>query len=283
MATALEQIGGLLGLTGAAASAYLPYQESGAQLDYLKERVPQYTQAAQDITNRAVEAAQFTPFTVKTATGGTTGVGAGGAIDQQLGTQEQALMQSMFDQAQGMAGQPTATAADIYSQLQAASAGEQQRQQLELENRLAAQGRLGVGTAMYGGTPEQLALQKAIQEQQSKNWLSAQTLAPQLASQQLANTNAALAGAYVPQQQSLAALQAASPFSQLATSAALSQAEQLSSGGQYGLEAMVAGDQTIGSLESARTQALANTLGSLFSTSKTGDSTVTSLLDSIFG
>ena len=66
------------------------------------------------------------------------------------------------------------------------------------------------------------------------------------------------------EQQSLAALGAASPFSQLATSAALSRAEQLSSGGQYGLEALAAGNQSIAGLESARTQALANTLSGLF-------------------
>ena len=277
-----DTLTGLLGLGGAAASAYLPYQESGEQIDYLKSRIPQYTAKADEITQQAVGEAQFTPFTVKSATGGTTSVGAGGAIDQQLGTQEAALQNQMFQQAQGIAGQPTATAADIFQQMQAASAGEAQRAQLELENRLAAQGRLGVGTVAYGGTPEELAMQKALAEQTSNNWLASQQLAPQLAGANLANAATALQSAYMPQQQSLAALQAASPFSQLATSAALSRAEQLSSGGQYGLEAMVAGDQTIGSLESARTQALANTLSGLFGTSKGGESTISNLID-LFG
>jgi len=273
---------GLLGMGGAAASAYLPYQESGEQIDYLKSRIPQYTAKADEITQQAVDEAQFTPFTVKSATGGTTSVGAGGGIEQTLGTQEQALQNQMFQQAQGLAGQSTASAQDIFNQMQAASAGEAQRAQLELENRLAAQGRLGVGTAAYGGTPEELAMQKALAEQTSNNWLSAQQLAPQLAGANLTNAATALQSAYTPQTQSLAALQAASPFSQLATSAALSRAEQLSSGGQYGLEAMVAGDQTVGSLESARTQALANTLSGLFGTSKGGESTISNLID-LFG
>lgn len=273
---------GLLGMGGAAASAYLPYQESGEQIDYLKSRIPQYTAKADEITQQAVDAAKFTPFTVKSATGGTTAVGASGGIEQTLGTQEQALQNQMFQQAQGLAGQPTASAQDIFNQMQAAQQGEAQRAQLELENRLAAQGRLGVGTAMYGGTPEELTMQKALAEQTSQNWLSAQQLAPQLAGANLANAATALQSAYTPQTQSLAALQAASPFSQLATSAALSQAEQLSSGGQYGLEAMVAGDQTVGSLESARTQALANTLSGLFGTSRGGESTVSNLLE-LFG
>jgi hypothetical protein len=330
MPSLLEQIGGLTGLTGAAASAYLPYEESGEQIDYLKSRVPQYTQTAEDITNRAVEAAQFTPFAVTTGSGQTQ-VGEGGAITQTLGQPQQALQSGLLGMAtQGMGttvdptqyqnlssqalggaqaalAQPTATAADIYSQMQAAGAGEQERQRMALENRLAAQGRLGVGTAAYGGTPEALAMEKAFAEQQANNWLQSQTMAQQLAAGQqsqaanlfglgstaalspyqqqaanLQNISGALGASYIPEQQQLAALQAASPFSQLATSAALSQAEQLSSGGQYGLEAMVAGDQTIGSLEAARTQALAKTLSGLFGTSSSGESTVTSLLRNIF-
>ena len=35
---------------------------------------------------------------------------------------------------------------------------EEERQRLEMEQRMAAQGRLGVRTAQFGGTPEQLAL-----------------------------------------------------------------------------------------------------------------------------
>jgi hypothetical protein len=42
-----------------------------------------------------------------------------------------------------------------------------------LEERLANQGRLGVRTAMFGGTPEQLALEKAIAEQQAGLGVSA--------------------------------------------------------------------------------------------------------------
>jgi hypothetical protein len=400
----------LLGLGGLAASAYLPYSEAGSQIDYLKNQVPGYVSQAEDITNRAVQEAQFSPFTVRTGTGGTASVGAGGGLTTTLGAEEQALqsgllggaqsalgglggvdtsgiqqqalggvsgalsqqvdpsiaaqqatMANLFNQqagtvggyssalsgltsqalsgAQQALGAQTPTASSLFQQMQMAQSPEQERQRLALENRLAAQGRLGVQTAAYGGTPEQLAMEKAIQEQQSSNFLNATTLADQLASSQqaraaqlgslgtsglgamqgmtandinqlqalqqgnigatsaqqqlqqgnvnlgsslfglgsaasmlptqydaaqLANLGTMLGQAYMPQQQQLAALGAASPFSQLATSAALSRAEQLSSGGQYGLEALAAGNQSIAGLESARVNALANTLSGLF-------------------
>ena len=56
----------------------------------------------------------------------------------------------------------------VYNQLRAIQTPEEQRQQLALEERLAGQGRLGVQTAQYGGTPEQFALSKAQAEAQNQ-------------------------------------------------------------------------------------------------------------------
>lgn len=65
----------------------------------------------------------------------------------------------------------------FYDKLQALRAPEQERGQAELAQNLAAQGRTGVRTAMYGGTPEELALAKAMQEQKSQDAVSAIGLA----------------------------------------------------------------------------------------------------------
>jgi hypothetical protein len=62
---------------------------------------------------------------------------------------------------------------DIFGRMQDTLAPEQERARLGLEERLAGQGRLGVRTAMFGGTPEQLALEKAIAEQQAGLGVSA--------------------------------------------------------------------------------------------------------------
>jgi len=90
-------------------------------------------------------------------------------------------------QAAGMLGGSTTGMADqLFQQQQAMRSPVQQRQQLELENRLRAQGRLGTSTAAYGGTPEQLAMAKAVQEQQAADAFNSMTQAEQMAASQQA-------------------------------------------------------------------------------------------------
>ena len=84
--------------------------------------------------------------------------------------QEQASLIGMLTQDPS---QRAAREQDIFNRLQAVQAPETERARLGLEERLFTQGRGGVRTAMFGGTPEQLALEKAIQEQQSRNAVSA--------------------------------------------------------------------------------------------------------------
>ena len=97
-------------------------------------------------------------------TQGLTGVGQGmGDLN--------ALRAGYGSAAQGMTGilggSTNDMASQLFNQQQAMRDPVQQRQQMELENRLRSQGRLGVSTSAYGGTPEQLAMAKAVQEQQS--------------------------------------------------------------------------------------------------------------------
>ena len=63
--------------------------------------------------------------------------------------------------------------ADIFQRLEAVQTPERERASLQLEERLLGQGRSGVQTAMFGGTPEQLALNKAIEEQRAASAVSA--------------------------------------------------------------------------------------------------------------
>lgn len=90
-------------------------------------------------------------------------------------------------QASGMLGGSTQNMANqLFQTQQAMVTPEQQRQQLALEDRLRAQGRLGVTTAQYGGTPEQLAMAKAVQEQLAGSAYGAMTNAEQMAASQQA-------------------------------------------------------------------------------------------------
>lgn len=94
-----------------------------------------------------------------------------GINTQQLLAQGAADLGGMFmgQLAQPMAGRET----DVYNRLRAMQAPEEERQRLALEERLFNQGRMGVQTNMYGGTPEQFALSKAQAEAQNQASLMA--------------------------------------------------------------------------------------------------------------
>ena len=91
--------------------------------------------------------------------------------------------------AQPMAGRET----DVYNRIRAMQTPEEQRQRLALEERLFNQGRMGVQTNMYGGTPEQFALSKAQAEAQNQASLMAMQQA-QAEQQQQAALGAQFAG-----------------------------------------------------------------------------------------
>ena len=139
----------------------------------------------------------FKPFGITTPTGSRATFSSTGNMDTMLSPTEQALQERMLgfgSSAFGMLGDPNQRAAEqanvigmltqdptqraareqeIMSNLTALQAPEQDRQRLALEERLFGQGRTGVRTGMFGGTPEQLALEKAIQEQQAGSALTA--------------------------------------------------------------------------------------------------------------
>ena len=124
---------------------------------------------------------------------GATPVGAGqlgtagqqllGLGQQQLGVSpfglagQQAAAQQAFGlggQFMGQAGMPMgAREQEVYDRIRATQLGEEERQRLALEERLFSQGRGGVRTAMFGGTPEQLALAQAQEEAQNRAALAA--------------------------------------------------------------------------------------------------------------
>ena len=142
------------------------------------------------------------------------------------------------------------------------AAPERQRQQLGLEERLAAQGRLGTSSAAYGGaTPEQMALATAQQEQLNQLGLSArqQALAEQ---QQYANLGQGMLGsAYIPQSSLLNTLQGGMGVAGL-SDVGRRQAAMLQSEGQMaGLDAALQAELARGNLTGQGLAALASALG----------------------
>jgi hypothetical protein len=194
----------------------------------------------------------------------------GGAAKQALGVGGQFM---------GQVGMPMgAREQEVYDRIRATQLGEEERQRLALEERLAGQGRLGVRTAMFGGTPEQFALSQAQEEAQNRAALAAiqQAQAEQqqqaaigsqftglgagLLSQQQALDAAqqqmglaALQGAYIPQ---AAMLSAFSPALNVASLADVARRQQ----GELDLEAQMANiSGTVG-----QRAALANLYGGIY-------------------
>ena len=159
---------------------------------------------------------EFQPYTVTSATGGQFGMSQDpetGQMSYNLATspEEQAFQQQAMKDAEMYFGQARTPIAQreqqVYDRMLTAMSPEQERQRLALEQRMASQGRLGVSTAQFGGTPEQLAMAKAQSEAQNQAMLNAMQFAGQEQQRQSQLGTGMLAAGYVPQAQLLNALQ----------------------------------------------------------------------------
>jgi hypothetical protein len=205
---------------------------------------------------------EFQPYTVTSATGGQFGMRRDPATGQmvyelQTSPEEQALQQQQLARAEEFFGQAAMPVADreqeVYQRMRTVMSPEEERQRLALEQRLAAQGRLGVTTGMFGGTPEALVLAKAQEEARNQAMLNAMQFAGQEQQRQAQLGSGMLAAGYVPQAQLLGAVQPGMTAAERQRQAISEQA------GTYG-ETYVSGLQAL--LQSGLGQAdLAGTLG----------------------
>ena len=213
---------------------------------------------AEDYAGRLEQQGQFRPYTVTTGIGGLQA--QPGGLTTTLAPEQQAAQQQLFTSGLGMLG-GVGQGADVrtqelFGQLQQMAAPEQERQRLALEERLLGQGRLGLRTAQYGGAPEQLALEKAIQEQQFANLLGARQQAMNEEQQQY-NIGSGLFGqSYIPQQQYTAALEPS--LTQMREIGALQRQLIPSLGQQYGfgLESLLQGETVAGNIRQSGLQGL---------------------------
>ena len=127
----------------------------------------------------------------------------------------------------------------VYGQLRSLQSPEEERDRLALEQRMAAQGRTGVRTAQFGGTPEQLALAKAQEESRNSAMLSAMQFAGQEQQRQSQLGTGMLAAGYVPQAQLLNALQPGMSASERQRQAMSEQAKSYGQTYTTGLEALL--------------------------------------------
>lgn len=245
-------------------------------------------QLGQDLAETQMEQAAFRPYTVTTATGGQFGTQID-PVTGQLSTtmamspQEQAFQQQLFGgagQFYDQAAMPTGDREQaIFERMRATMSPEEERQRLALEERLAAQGRLGVRTAQFGGAPEQFALAQAQEEARNRAMLSAMQQAQAEQMQQAALGQQFLGASYMPQQQMLAAFQPGQ------TAAGAAQQAQLYGTGLFG-EATASGiDALLASgLGQANLMGEAGTglLSGLFGTRNTGGTGFLDIIGNIY-
>ena len=240
-------------------------------------------------------------------TGGLTGGYGVGAPDVS-GIQSEAFggVQGLLQQAQGgIAGREQS----VYDRIRATQMPEEQRNQLALDEQLASQGRTGLRTAQFGGSPEQFAMEKARAEamnqaslmsinqaeQQRTNDLAQATgmfglgtqaagLGTGLQQGQLGNIQSALGLQYTPENQLLASM---TPGISLADIAGVGQREGaglFAEAGAAGLEANLGAQQN-------RAEGLAGLYNSLINSQGQAASagigaaggTSSNLLGSLFG
>lgn len=276
-------LGGLLG-TILAGSGYT------GQLEDLQRFGQRAQTGAEQIGAQAAEGTRFVPFTVTSATGAGVGTTPEGSTQLTLSPQEQALQNQLFGGAGQFYSQAQApiaqTEQDIFNRMLQVAAPERERQQLGLEERLAAQGRLGTSSAAYGGaTPEQMALATAQQQQLNQLGLQArqQALAEQMQSANLGQSM--LGAAYTPQASLLNVLQGGMGVAGL-SDVGRRQAAMLQSEGQMaGLDAALQAELARGNLTGQGLSALASALGGSqqAKTGLFGDLTLGGIWDSITG
>jgi hypothetical protein len=277
------------------------------ELNSLRDVAQQAATGMQEIGQQGAEASAFRPFTVSTGFGGVATTPEGGyttTLSPEMAAQQQAL-QGITGGLMGGMGTPDVSGiqqqalggvggfltgamapmaqreADVYERIRATQRPEEQRQQLALEERLAAQGRTGLRTAQFGGSPEQLALAQAQEEAKARASLGAlgQAQAEQLQQMglaesmfglggraaalpqglqqaQLGNIGAAMGLQYLPEQQLLSTLD---PGAQLASIADVGRRQ----GASLMTEAGVSGLEDIVGAEQARAQNLAQIYSAL--------------------
>jgi len=218
----------------------------------------------QALAQQVPEATEFKPYTVTSGLANIATTPEGG-FGIGLSPEQEALQQQIMGQAGGFFSQlqadPAAVQADIYESIRATQRPEEERQRLALEERMLSQGRLGLGSAAYGGSsPELLAQETARQEAMARANLGAREQAMAEQKQAAGIAGGLLGAGYMPQQQALDLFGAANLPAQLQQKGLLAGAQLGSQLEQSGLEARLQAEDLANRLRLQRDQGLMTSL-----------------------
>jgi hypothetical protein len=185
---------------------------------YTDEQINRTRQIAAD----AAKAAEFKPYTISTPTSSVNMTKD--ALNVNLSPNQQTMFNNLEAQAlQASQTNPYVDPQGLFNTMLSTVTPQNERDRLALEQRMAAQGRLGVATAAYGGTPEQLALAKAQQEALNTMALNSQLKAGELTGQNITNRGGMMSQMYAPVQNARQDTQQALAAQEAAQRAAVSQ------------------------------------------------------------
>ena len=208
----------LLGGGAAAAGlalAYEGYEDIGDIGREAFERFSTGYEGEPGLADRISGMLEFQPYTVTTATGGRFGMTQDPTTGEMqygltLSPEEQEFQRRRFEQSGMFFDQAAVPVAEreqqVFDRMMTAMSPSQERERLALEQRLAAQGRLGTQTAAFGGTPEALTLAKAQEEARNQAILQAMEFAGTEQMRQSQLGTGMLGASYVPQAQLLSAI-----------------------------------------------------------------------------
>jgi hypothetical protein len=192
---------------------------------YTDEQIARTRQIAAD----AAKAAEFKPYTISTPTSSVNMTKD--ALNVNLSPNQQTMFNNLEAQAlQASQTNPYVDPQSLFNTMLSTVTPQNERDRLALEQRMAAQGRLGVATAAYGGTPEQLALAKAQQEALNTMALNSQLNAATLTGQNITNRTGMMNQMYAPVENARQDTQQALTAQRLAQLAAESQGALLMEG-----------------------------------------------------
>jgi len=194
--------------------------------------------AGHQLAQQGMEQTQFNPYTVTSSLGGAQANKEGLNFNLAPGQQNQMNQlgrgaQGFFSQAMG----PTAgREQEVYDRIRAMQGPAEERQRLALEERLHNQGRLGVRTSMFGGTPEQFSMDQAQAEAQNQAALMAMQQAQAQQAQQATIGQQMMQSQYLPQAALMQQFQQAQQNAELAQRAQLHGANLFGQGTASGLD-----------------------------------------------
>ena len=195
-------LGGAQGLSGNLGGQYNPLAGQIGQQAYgqAQQQLGQATSYDPSLTAQrgaigGIFGQQLGQYGQPTGMEGLTQAGLGGAMSQFGAAGQpadiQALRQQYGDLAsqagQGLLSSPEQRQSDIYESIRATQRPEEERASMRLQEQLLGQGRAGISTDAYGGTPEQLAMAKAQAEAGNSAALMARQQAMSEQQQAMAN------------------------------------------------------------------------------------------------